>query len=268
LRRARLPEPGEEPVEAVSGILFPSNGDNSVSNVRFQLSGAAMPNIVPLTLLWKVMPIQHAGFHSTFFHGRTDGAFVGDSTYFGCHPYPQGGSNGTTHNWEISKNGVDDIVDENGNSTVVVKGTVGSPVWFSQAARARNVGSDSEVDFWWDLRTSVNRRIHRRDAGHLLTNAASSPALMSGDAAWAPNNERLSGILRGLQYYQSDVSITHIQALEVLESNAAVLSYCAANSITPWYVNMNPTPSDITDKSGAGHHPAWVSSDHGTLWTP
>src|SRR5687768_17487377 len=221
-----------------SGLVFPSNGDGSVSNVRFQFSGAAMPNIAPLTLLWKVMPIQHNGFYTTFFHGRTDGSFVGDSTYFGCHPYPQGGSGGTTHNWEISKNGVDDIVDENGNSTVVTKGTVGSPLWYSQAARARNVGSDSEVDFWWDLRTTVNRRIHRRDAGHLLTNAASSPALMSGDAAWAPNNERLSGILRGLQYYQSDVSITHIQALEVLESNAAVLSYCAANAITPWYVNM------------------------------
>lgn len=51
-----------------------------------------------------------------------------------------------------------------------------------------------------------------------------------------------------------------------LTTNAAVIAYCSANSITPWYVNLNPTPSDISDKSGAGHDPAWLNANRPTLW--
>jgi hypothetical protein len=34
-----------------------------------------------------------------------------------------------------------------------------------------------------------------------------------------------------------------------------------------WYLNMNPTPTDIVDKSGKGHHPAWATSARPSLWT-
>ena len=34
-----------------------------------------------------------------------------------------------------------------------------------------------------------------------------------------------------------------------------------------WYMNLNPTPSDIGDKSGAGHNPAWVGSARPQLWS-
>jgi hypothetical protein len=260
--------PPIEPGAISSGIVFPSNGEGGVSNVRFHLIGANLPNIVPLTLLWKVAPFQHTSYYTTFFHGRTDGTFVGDNTYFGCHPYPDGGAGGTTHKWEISIEGTDDVVDENGNDTAVVKGTLADPIWYSQAAVAQNISSEGDVDLWWHLRESISHRINHNLNGSALVNASQSPAITFGDAPWAANNERLSGILRGIQIYASALSITHIVALEALETDASVLAYCTVNSITPWYVNMNPTPSDITDKSGAGHHPAWVSSDHGTLWTP
>jgi hypothetical protein len=251
-----------------AGIVFPSNGDGSVSNVVFRLSGANLPNIVPLTLLWKIAPIQQTGFYTAFFHGRTDGTFVGDDTYWGANPYPQGGASGTVHNWEVSTHGGDDIVDENSNSTVVTKGTEVSPVWYSQAAVAQNISGGMDIDFWWDLRTSVNRRINTNHPGSPLANASQSPALSFGDAPWSANQERLSGILRGIQVYQAALSVTRVQALEALETDTAVLAYCTANGLTPWYVNMNPTPSDITDKSGNGRNAAWLSGDHGTLWTP
>jgi hypothetical protein len=245
-----------------SAILFPSNGDGSVSNVRFALSGAAMPDIVPLTLLWKVYPVSQAGYCTTFFHGRTDGSFIGDTTYFGCHPYPDTPPNGTPKSWEISIEGGDDIVDENGNNTSVVNNA-----WYSQAASTRSSGT-TIVDFYWDLRTSVNRRISHT-TGSALTNAAQSPAVTFGDAPWSANNERLSGRLRGIQIYNAQLSEANIQALELMEDDAAVLAKCSALGITSlWYLNMNPTPSDITDKSGNGRNPSWVSADHGTLWTP
>jgi len=252
-----------------SGILFPSNGDGGVSNVRFQFTGSAMPDIVPLTVMLKVMPIQQAGYRTNFFHGQNDGGFTADATYFGCHPYPNPPPNGTNANWEISMFGTDDTTDENGNSTAVVHGTVGGgEVWYSQASQAQNIATVGNVDYYWNLRAGTNRIInHQTTSGFPLTNNA-TPALVFGDAPWSPNNERLSGVLRGLQIYQGLPSLAHLAALDLREDDAAVLAYCSANGLTPWYVNMNLTPSDIADKSGAGHHPAWVSGDHGTLWTP
>jgi hypothetical protein len=35
-----------------------------------------------------------------------------------------------------------------------------------------------------------------------------------------------------------------------------------------WYLNLNPTPDDISDKSGKGHHPTWVDpNSKASLWT-
>jgi hypothetical protein len=34
-----------------------------------------------------------------------------------------------------------------------------------------------------------------------------------------------------------------------------------------WYMNIDPTPSDISDKSGKGHHPVWADPDNtASLW--
>jgi hypothetical protein len=35
---------------------------------------------------------------------------------------------------------------------------------------------------------------------------------------------------------------------------------------TPWYLNLNPTPTDVTDKSGSGHHPWFPSGNKPTPW--
>lgn len=257
--------PPVDPGAISAAIEFPSNGGGGTV-CRFDLTGAAKPNIQPLTLLWKLYPIQHTSYYTTFFHGRSDGSLPTDisTNYWGCHPYPDGGAGGTTHKWEIAVEGNDDVVDENGNDTAVIKDQ-----WYSQAASSRaNGGSSSIIDFYWDLDISTNRRISRTTAA-ALANDANSPALVFGDAPWSANNERLSGRLRGIQVYTEQLSEVQIVALEAMETDAAVLAKLAQMNITSlWYLNMNPTPSDITDKSGAGHNPTWASANHGTLWTP
>ena len=34
-----------------------------------------------------------------------------------------------------------------------------------------------------------------------------------------------------------------------------------------WYSNINPTPTDVSDKSGAGHSPTWANANRPTLVT-
>ena len=33
-----------------------------------------------------------------------------------------------------------------------------------------------------------------------------------------------------------------------------------------FYLNLNPTPDDITDKSGQGNHPTWFTAERASLW--
>ena len=39
-----------------------------------------------------------------------------------------------------------------------------------------------------------------------------------------------------------------------------------AGVATIWYLNVNPAPTDITDKSGQGHNPTWVGSERQGLY--
>ena len=249
---------------AITGLEFPSNG---AGTTRFEFTGAALPTIVPLTLIWRVRPVQQTGYYTTFFWAENSFAFFNPDVvlkpYFGCHPYPQGGAAGTVHNWEISVQGVDDIVDENANDTTVVK----DGTWYQQAAVATEIATDLDVNYYWNLSVNSNRLINYRSTGTWFDNQTwTSPALTFGDAPWSPTNELLSGVLRGIQIYQAALTLAQIDTLRVLETDSAVLTTTASLSLTPWYLNMNPTPTDINDKSGSAHHPAWVGANRPTLW--
>jgi hypothetical protein len=66
--------------------------------------------------------------------------------------------------------------------------------------------------------------------------------------------------LRGIQIYSTNLSVADIQS----EVNAPLSTTAGAANI--WYINLNPTPSDISDKSGRGHNPSWVGAERPTLW--
>ncbi len=252
--------------EGTTALVFPNNTDLSVSiKVAFKLTGANVPTITPMTVIQRVWingAQTGAGYSSIFWHSRGDGAFSATPDYVGFCPY-------SDMKWEISAEGGDDRTDENGNNTDVVYNT-----WIRQAGVNRpGSGSRTISDYYWDLGAGTNRVISREtsDPGGLV-NSANSPHVMWGENLWS--TERMNGRLRGIQLYAADLtaggtSTAHIVALSALETNAQVLAYCAANGITSlWYLNMNPTPDDISDKSGNGRNPAWQDAGNkATLWT-
>jgi hypothetical protein len=87
-----------------------------------------------------------------------------------------------------------------------------------------------------------------------------------GEARWEESN----GIFRGIQKYARFLTTGQIQARNACETDAEVLALNTADGFAStdcWYLNMNPTPSDVTDKSGNGHHGLWQGAARPTLWT-
>lgn len=251
-----------QPADAVSGLLFGQNGAAGDGNsTRFEFT-SPLP-WYPATYLWKIYPLAQTGFCTTFFHGPGDGSF-NSTGYYGAHPYPAGGegSSGTSHNWEISVQGQDIVTDDNGNNTAVVRNQ-----WYDQMLVVRLVNTNElELKFYWDLATSTNRVITFTTTNDYTTVVPGSPVLNWGDAPWSPNQETLSGRLRGMQIYTATKTAAQGLALHALTSNNAVITHQDASNL--WYLNLNPTPSDIADKSGGSHNPVWHNSNRASLWTP
>jgi hypothetical protein len=266
----------EPAAEELTGLTFPSNTGVAGDSIRFHF--ATPPPIEPITLLWKINPSSGtAGYRTTFFWGHQGGEVVfadpQGGYYFGCHPYPPGGSSGTSWNWEIAIQQGDKITDANANDTAVVHDQ-----WYSQACVSDEVTTDElRVRFYWNVAVNLNRLIEYDTtvdgpastylAGASPDGEPDNPGIFFGDAPWSGGNEMLSGTLRGIIIVATNLNTTHIAALLALDTDAEVISYATANSLTIWYCNMNPTPSDISDKCGAGNNPSWANANRPTLWT-
>lgn len=253
------------PGESQTGLQFPANGSAGDGNsTRFKFTGVT--TLAPWTIIFKLFPLAQTGYKTTYFIGP-DGTFVGGNAegYVGNHPYPPGGGGGSTHKWETAMLAFDFVTDDNGNNTDVINDR-----WYDQAATNAAIASNElENTFWWDLSRNTTRRITTSSAGSGLgyaTDLQPVTVLTFGDAPWQPNQETMCGIIRGIQIYSAVKSLSDIQVLAACDTNAAVLA--SGVSANLYYLNMNPTPSDITDKSGAGHNPAWHNSNRPTLWTP
>ena len=251
----------------VTGLDFPGSAAVTTT-MRFKFDnppGSGLPIYGPagvgVTYIWRAYPRQQAGYYTAFFWGNDDGR--GDLTtflwvpggtadsYYGAHPYPQNPPNGSSHFWEISIEQAD-----------FTNGTVVYDRWYTQVFRVWIDGSGSKHhEFYWDWPYT--------DAAHRVTRVSPAiwgnlmppvPALTWGDAPWAPGNEVWNGILRGIQIYATSLTLTDIQA----EISTPLSSSAGANTI--WYLNLNPTPSDISDKSGQNHNPVWVGSERPALY--
>src|SRR6185369_1009917 len=236
---------------ATSGLDFPGSAATS-GTIRFRFTNP-LP-IYPATYIWQVFPRQQTGYYTTFFWGN-DGDFgwggvYGTDTYYGAHPYPPNGAVGTTHKWEIAAIGNDYLSSEN----------VVYDRWYTQALRVSSDGSGKHHEFYWDLPNTS--RVIRVDLPADYGNInPPHPALTWGDAPWSPSNEIMNGIIRGIQIYSTTLSVNDI----VSESNTPLSTAPGTSNI--WYLNLNPTPADISDKSGQGHHPEWVGAERPRLWS-
>ncbi len=239
------PSQAAPPATISTGLDFAGN-TGSWADIRFKFTGSALLPMQPATYIWNLMPRQQSGYFVTFFHAPE--TLPNSNSFYGAHPYPIAGG----HKWEIAANFGDFTNDVNGNNTTVQWGR-----WHTQALVVAPSGSNSVLTFYWDLPNTSKKIV----ATVPTLRPQSGQVLSFGLAPWAVHAERLNGVLRGIRIYSASLSINDILS----EANSPMST--SAGSAGVWYMNMNPTPSDIADKSGRGHHPNWASSGRPALWS-
>lgn len=264
------PEYGITPrssIQPQTGLLFPSNGVAG-GNIGLDWTGANMVPAHSHTVIWKARYVQQTGYYAVAWHCRADDTFAGGGDYIGSSPYPCDGTvngNGqalnygagfTTHFHElVPAGGSDFIASPGGSALAVTKG-----VWYSQARTVEviNGGAQVRFRFWPDIENNPAFVIEQTfNAGDCALSGAAlkfrfgaSPWTASGSA----NSETPSGTLRFLLQYGRALSLSEIQTK---------IARTTDDTTDPdvWYSNLNPTPSDVSDKSGKGHHPAWPAGN-------
>ncbi len=250
------------------GLEWPGTGA-----VRRMLYWSSPPAAYDMTYLFKVYQRNQvtgvgdgSRYYTTFFHGN-NGTFVWGggygNSYYGAHPYPVPAPEGNGK-WEISTAANDFITRDDASEPYVANNQ-----WYSQAFLADNTGGNNRNHvFYIDLPSVTTANI----ITHLSTDGYTtppSPAIVFGQApdngsgaSWGGYSrwEEQNAIIRGIQIYTSVLTEAQIIALAALDTDAAVNSKVSELSITSlWYLNMNPRPSDVTDKKSGGvaHNPAW-----------
>lgn len=203
------------------------------------------------TYIFKVYPRPKCGYFTTFFwSGLT--LQNASNYYYGAHPYPVDGydcpGGNTDSNWEISINTGDYI----GDSVVYNQ-------WYTQALLVYESGGTLHHEFYYNL-PDETKLVHRDTSASGLSNPT-GPAVQIGGNQQAAANEQFNGVIRGIQIYNSKLSLVDIY------SEIATPKSTTAGAASAWYINVNPTVADITDKSGAGHDFSWANSTNVTTYS-
>ena len=248
------------------GLEWPGDGA-----VRRMLYWSNPFPIYPATYVFRVYPRKKivpsnspTGYYTTFFWGN-NGPFAWDggnaNTYYGMHPYPVPAPNGPGQ-WEIS-------VFSNDYTT-------GTEVtwnrWYTQVIRVwRSDAQTTHHEFYYDWPDTTKVLTHTIQFPTWASANPPNPAIVIGQApdlcgpppcstgqSWGgyPGWEEFNGIIRGIQIYSGLLSLSDIQ------SEISAPQSSAAGQSLIWYLNLNPRPSDVTDKktTGAPHNPAWAGT--------
>jgi hypothetical protein len=264
-----------------SGLTFPSNGAAN-SDIRLVWSGADLLSRTSHTVIWKANYVQQNGYYAVTWHSPNTGTWDGGDYSSGMHPFPCDGtfnsngsalggtgSTGAVHYQEIAGSGApnDYIASPSSpgpqDSFLVTKG-----VWYTCARVIEIVGGTAiRYTFYPDVDNNPTKFIRQESTLASLTSPA-NPAFYIGASDWTAsgntNSETPSGTLRYFKLFSAALSIADIQTEAASNSDAPATS---AGSAAKWYSNINPTPTDVTDKSSAGHSPAWANANRPTLYT-
>jgi hypothetical protein len=237
-------------------------------------------NLLPRTrhtAIWKARYVQQTGYYAVTWHTSNDGAWHASTYEFGAHPYPTGGTpdsngqsldgganGGTTHYYEIAGLGASDFIASPGPGSTfpVVKG-----VWVTQARTCEVInGTTLRHTFWPDISQPTRFIRQEQPLANLAT--PTNPAFIFGCSPWTAsggvNWETPGAVLRGFKLFSAALSIADITT----EANSGVDSaVTSAGQTSVWYINENPTPTDVSDKSGAGHSPGWANGNRPLLYT-
>jgi hypothetical protein len=264
--------------EAITGLEW---GGNETGNTQRVLRWLSPFSIYDATYIFRVFPkgpksgATNPAYWTTFFWGNY-GNFAWDSgnanSYYGGHPYPfDGPTQSTNQDWEISVGSAD----ERGPAVTWDR-------WYTQVFRAWRVSSTDvrhEFIFDWDLFVSSSgaQGVFSRSVTGFSSwgDSPPTPAIVVGEAppndantaSWGDyqGREQFKGIIRGLQFY--DALLGSADDATIANTTAIANELASpGSSRTPWYLNLNPTPSDVTDKSGSGNHPSFPASAP-SLWT-
>ena len=274
-----------------SGALTGLDWDGTAPARRMLFWNSALPPAAPMTYLFKVFQRAQVKFqpdgttlyrpdgnqyYTTFFrgnNGRFDWGTGWETSYYGCHPYPVPSTlpNPGPGRWEISVDAADLVTRDDGSSPNVVNNA-----WYNQAVIVQNTGGSSyQHRFYINLPSvaTVNRLTYTRSG----ITTPPSDAIVMGQApdfngkSWGGYDdwEEQNAIIRGIIIFSSALTEAQAVALSALEYDSDVLAYCTANGLTSalWFLNMNPTPTDVTDKSGKGHHGSWDGTSRPALYT-
>lgn len=280
------------------GLDFPGNETTTTLRGLYTLSP---PAAYDMTYIWRAYPkgpksgATNPAYWTAFFWGNYGdfGNFGNGYTYYGAHPYPfDGPSLSTGQNWEISVNYGDVPPNEgtNGGASVPSNTNGAWNRWYTQVFRAYINGGVKHHDFIWDWDLFVSSGGTDGVFGYSHSNAfpnPPTPSIVFGQAApdasgllsWGgwPGYEEFKGILRGFQVYASRVGAVSTGSASVSGGNHPTLANLAnvtSEIATPgsttslWYLNLDPTTTDIADKSGAGHHFSWAhATNRPNNWT-
>jgi len=227
------------PAKKIFGLDFPGNAGVN-KTMHFVL--ASPPPAFPATYIWRAYPRQQQSYYTAFFWGN-NGPFYGKKTYYGFHPYPDWNTT-QQHYWEIASPPGGDFVSRH---------HVVYDRWYIQVAICTQIGNKTKEEYYWDW---PNYKRVIRHIGKKYS-APPNPALIIGDAPWNQGNEVWDGVIRGFQFYNTSLTLEEI-AQEIASPGKIR---------TPWYMNLDPTPEDISDKSVEKNNPSWVGPERPSLWS-
>lgn len=271
--------------EPLTGLTFLENASPN-SDIRLVWSGDNLLPRTAHTFLWKSLYLQQTGYYATTWHAHNDGSFHADSYEYGCHPFPcdgefdsgtgqatggTGGSGTVHYHEQAGFAGVDCISSPsgaNGGAHLVTKG-----VWRWYARQCFISGANIVHRYYRNLENDLTDYIETTRLLSALT-TPSAPAFYFGCSDWrvglpfdaTGNDESPYGHHRSFAAFSSGaLTASECQQELASDSNSA---QTAAGIASVWYINKNPTPDDVSDKSGAGHSPSWANARRPTLWEP
>jgi len=261
-----------------SGIEFLEN-DASGSDIRLAWTGANLLPRTSHTAIWQAKYAQQLGYYAVAWSTGSDGTWPANEYEFGTHPYPTtgtydgngqstGGTGGTgaVHYMEIAGLGASDFIEGPMEPYLLV--TDGR--WLTQARTCEITGGDTVTHrFYPDVVNNPSMYIEKtvtKTAFDAIT--PTSPAFIIGCSPWtdsgSTNNETPNAVINGIRLFDTVLTITDIATeASVADDSAAT----AAGQANTWYINDNPTHTDVTDKSGEGHNPSWANANRPTLWS-
>jgi hypothetical protein len=214
----------------------------------------------PATYIFRAIYYSQVDYYTNFFRcGNFGGDFAPETGFYGCHPFPAGGVlNATPHTFEISTGVPHTDIESLVNVSygieyvhcVIVTGTLLRPI----------------IDFYYDFANSLNKVTYNWTSSAANYVDGPTPGLMFLNNPWpTEKSEAGYGSYRGFQIYSDALSVSDAQIEAANDAVNIPQTLFGLGKI--WYMNQNPTPSDISDKSGNGHNPSWQNARRPTLYT-